>query len=436
MLTTTDIHTKLTEIYDDLATNVTHIFGRQDLHLAIDLVYHSPIRFKFDGRTIKKAYPEVLIIGDTRTGKTQCAEALLQHYGCGATAQADAMSYAGLIGGCQKMFDKQWDITWGKLPQNNRRLVIIDEASGMDEELMGALTSIRSSGIATIEKISSQRTEAKTRILWLSNPRGKLTVGQFASGVAVIQSLCSQPEDIARWDMALIVCKDDVDLSALRALKHKDVPQKYTTELCHNLVLWAWTREENEVEITPEAEEACYVTGKKLSEKYSSEFTLVIGAEQPLKMARLATSLAARLFNTPDGHKLTVEAAHVEYIYEYLQRVYDSKAFGYDTWSMNRMSSAEIADPDEIQNFLDRIGRACCIHFLDIDKVRCNDLVEFIGIGDDEARAILARLIANNCLKRLYNDYYSKSKAFNAALRRYIQLHPRQVQPKPEGDGL
>jgi hypothetical protein len=430
------IHSKLEEIYADLSTNVTHIFGRNDLHLAIDLVYHSPIRFRFDGRTIKKAYPEVLIIGDTRTGKTQCAETLLQHYGCGATAQADAMSYAGLIGGCQKMFDKQWDITWGKLPQNNRRLVIIDEASGMDEQLMGALTSIRSSGIATIEKISSARTEAKTRILWLSNPRGKLTVGQFASGIAVVQSLTSQPEDIARWDFALIVSKDDVSQGSLRALKHTDVPHRYTAQLCHDLVLWAWTREESEIEFTEEAEEACYVTGAKLSEKYNSEFTLVIGAEQPLKMARLATALAARLFSTPDGHKLIVEARHVEYIYEYLQRVYDHPAFGYDTWSLHRNSSVEIADPDELIAFFDRIGRACCIHFLDLEKVRCNDLVEFIGISDEEARSILARLIANNALKRLYNDYYSKSKAFNAMLRRYVQTHARQVKPKVEGDGL
>ena len=210
MPTKEQIHEKLSEIYDDLASNVTHIYGRQDLHLAVDLAYHSPIRFRFDNKTIEKAYPEVLVIGDTRTGKTQTAEALLKHYGCGAQAQAETMSIAGLIGGLQKMFDKQWDVTWGKLPQNNRRLVIIDEASGMDEKFFGQLSSIRSSGVATIDKIASQRTEAKTRILWLSNPRGGLTVGQYSSGISVIQTLCKSPEDIARWDMAIIVAKDDI----------------------------------------------------------------------------------------------------------------------------------------------------------------------------------------------------------------------------------
>ena len=411
---------KLDEIYTDLAANITGIYGRQDVHLAVDLGYYSPLKFIFDGRAIEKAYPEILIIGDTRCGKTQIAETLHRHYGCGAVAQAEAMSYSGLVGGCQKMFDTQFDVTWGKLPQNNRRLVIIDETSGMDEDLFGKLSSIRSSGEASVEKIAAAKTEAKTRIIWLSNPRGKITVGQFSSGVSVIESLCSQPEDIARWDMAIILAKDDVDVYAHRSNNGKVVPHRFTSQRCHDLVLWAWTRERSEVIITPEATDACYVLGKAMSEKYDSGFTLVHEAEQPLKLARLSTALAARLFSSPDGKHLVVEPCHVEYIYEYLNRVYDSRHFGYDTYCLNSKSGNSIIDLEDITEFMVRIKEVGCNQFLMLEKMRLKDIEEFLGVTTDEAKTMLARLLQNNALKRLGGDYYRKSQQFNEMLRTFV----------------
>jgi hypothetical protein len=416
------IHNKLSEIYNDLTANCTHIYGRQDLHLAIDLVYHSPIKFTFDGRNIEKAYPEILIIGDTRTGKTQAAEALMHHYGCGVTAQAESMSYSGLVGGLQKTFDKQWDVTWGKLPQNNRRLVIIDEASGMDEKLLGSLSSIRSSGVASIDKIAASQTESKTRILWLSNPKGSITVGQYSSGVAVIESFCPAPEDVARWDMAIIVAKDDVDIYAHRNTNGKLVPHVYTAQRCHDLVLWAWTREKKEINIGPLTCDACYILGKRLAEKYDSGFTLVHEAEQPLKLARLATALAARLYSSPDGVHLDVLPGHVQYIYEYLQRVYDSRHFGYDTYCLNSMSGNTIANPDEVMEFMKRVQYRGCNQFLGLSKMRLKDIEEFLGITTDEAKTMLAILLQNNALKRLGGDYYRKSQQFNEMLREYVNV--------------
>lgn len=439
MLTADIIHDKLTQIYDDLAANVTHIHGRQDLHLAIDLGYHSPISFKFDKQLIAKGYPEILIIGDTRTGKTMCANAMLRHYGCGAVAQAEAMTYAGLVGGCQKMFQDKWDITWGKLPQNNRRLVIIDETSGMDEELLGKLSDIRSSGIATLEKILSQKTEARTRIIWLSNPRGRETVAHFSSGVSVIESLCKQPEDIARWDMALVVAKEDIVIDALRELRRKEVPHVYTKQLCRALVLWAWTRDVDEIKIGSATEDACYKFSSLICKKYCSDFTLVTDAEMPVKIMRLAVSLAGRLFATPDGHDLVIEPAHVEYIYRFLQHVYDAPAFGFDTWSQNRMEGQQLQNLDEINRFILRLKRPGCMQFLGRDRIKLRDLEEFLGISTDEARVMLSMLLNNNALYRFYGDFYHKAPAFNKMLRvavRNNDFEQRALALKPEKDGL
>jgi hypothetical protein len=414
-----DIDRKLTEIYDDLSSNVTRIYGRQDLHLAIDLVYHAPLRFWFNGDLIKKAYPEVLIIGDTRTGKTKAAEALMEHYGLGVTAQSESMSFAGLVGGCQQMFDKAWDVTWGKLPQNNRRLVIIDEATGMSKEMIASLSSIRSQGVACIEKISSQKTEAKTRMLWLSNPRDGLTVNEYSSGVEVIKSLTDQPEDIARWDMALVVGKTDVALKAMDHRVHKKVPHVYTAKRCHDLILWAWSREPDEVNITKDAEGACYEYAEKMAAKYSSDFTLVVGAEQRLKLARLATSLAARLFCTTDGKRIDVEACHVVYIFNFLSRIYDSEHFGYDTWSENKRMGEHVTGVDLVEGFMRQLGPKGCVKLLSQNRIQVRDIEECMGITTDEAKAKVSLLWQNNALKKSTGNFYIKAPQFNQMLKAY-----------------
>ena len=413
-----NIEDKLHEIYNDLACNVTHIYNRQDLHLVIDLAYHSPIRIIYDRKVIKKGYPEVLIIGDTRTGKTQCAEALQAHYGVGVIAGGESMSFAGLVGGCQQL-GKHWSVTWGKIPQNNRRLVIIDEAGGMSELDIAKMSRIRSQGIAEITKIQSQQTEARTRLIWLANPRAQMTVNEFSSGVDVIQSLVSFPEDIARWDCALVVSKDEIDFSAMATRDKVDVPHIYTSDLCKSLVLWAWTREEKEVEITKEAEDVCFELAERMCKKYCSDFTLVNDAEQRIKLIRLATALAARLYSTPDGKKLVVFPNHVTYIYNFLNRIYDSKYFKFDTWSVNQTAGSKLVNIAEVEEFCKSIGKWGCLKFLEQKTMRCREVEEYLGISADEAKAKLSKLLLNNAMRRAKGDYYAKSPEFNAMLRKY-----------------
>lgn len=419
MSTVADIEHRLKEIYDDLSRNVTHIAGRQDLHLAIDLVYHSPIRFTLGDQDVKKGYPEILVIGDTRSGKTKTAEALMDHYGLGVTAQSESMSFAGLVGGCQQLFGRAWDVTWGKLPQNNRRMVIIDEATGMTKEMIASLSSIRSQGVACIEKISSQRTEAKTRILWLSNPRDGLTVNEYSSGVEVIKSLTDQPEDIARWDCALIVAKNDVPLKQMDQRHRPEVPNRFTSALCHDLILWAWSRKAREIIITPDAEGACYELAEEMSNKYSGDFTLVVGAEQRIKLARLAVALAARLFNTPDGVRLVVERCHVEYIHAFLTRIYDHDNFGYDTWSSNKRLGENITGLDLVTGFMQQLGPRGCIKFLSQNRIQVRDIEECLGITTDEAKAKVSILWKHNALKKSTGNFYIKSPQFNQLLKEF-----------------
>lgn len=415
------ITSKLKEIYDDLADNVTFIYGRQDLHLAIDLVYHSPLRFIYDKKVIKKAYPEVLIIGDTRTGKTQCTEALVTHYGVGVCAGGESMSFAGLVGGCQQL-GKHWSVTWGVLPQNNRRLVVIDEAGGMSETDIAKMSSVRSQGIASITKIQSQQTEARTRLLWLANPRDSMTVNEFSSGIDMIKSLVSFPEDIARWDVIMIVSKDEIRFSDMATRQRGTVEHVYNETLCHNLVLWSWCREVNEIEITEEAENECYNLADKMCKKYSSDFTLVNPAEQRIKIIRLATALAARLYSSPDGKRLIVYKNHVRYIYDFLNRTYDSKYFKYDQWSTNQTAGTRIINIEEVEQFCKEIGPYGCMKFHEQSGMSLQEIENYLGITHDEAKSKLSKLLLNNAMSKSKGNYYRKTPQFNELLSKHSNL--------------
>ena len=416
-----DIEEKLKEIYDDLADNVTNIYGRQDLHLILDLVYHAPLRFRYDNKLVKKGYPEILVIGDTRTGKTQCAEALQAHYGVGVAAGGESCSFAGLVGGLQQL-GKNWTCTWGVIPQNNRRLVIIDEASGMKKEDIAAMSSVRSQGKAKVTKIQTQETEAWTRLIWLSNPREQQTVNQFSSGVDIVESLIPSPEDIARWDAIMIVSKDEIPFSSMATSRRGSVEHKMTSELCRNLVLWSWTREVDEIKLTEEAEDTCYVLALKMVEKYCSDFTLVNPAEQRIKLARLGTALAARLYSTDDGKNLIVHKSHITYIYEFLNRIYDSPYFRYDSWSTNQTKGAVLIDRDELIAMCVGFTPQGCGQFADLKNIRLKDIGELLGISDDEAKSKLSRMILNNAIVRSKGDYYHKNPEFQALLREHSEL--------------
>lgn len=142
---TDDPSTKWREIADDLSHNVTRIYGRADLLHAIDLVYHSVLEFVFKGHPVRKGWVEGIVLGDTRTGKSQSAQAILDHYGLGEFTTGDNSSFAGLVGGLDKA-GGQYVISWGKIPLNDRRLLIIDEAGELSKDIIEKMSGIRSSG--------------------------------------------------------------------------------------------------------------------------------------------------------------------------------------------------------------------------------------------------------------------------------------------------
>jgi hypothetical protein len=327
------IKNKVREIHQDFE-KLTNIIGREDLLTGIDFTYHSVLNFDFQGYPVQKGWMDILVVGDTRTGKTETIEKMLKHFQLGEMSTAENTSFAGLVGGLQQMNDKKWFITWGKIPLNDGRIFVIDEVSGLSAEDISKMSGIRSSGIAEITKIHTERTFARTRLLWLSNPREGRPMNTYSHGCEVLPSLIGKVEDIARFDFCIATSKDDVSIQQINETRRKSNKKlKYTSELCKNLILWSWSRKAENINFTEEAEKLILEYAILQGRKYSNRIPLVEGANQRIKIAKMAVAIACRVFSTEDGENVVVDVEHVKFAYDFLEAIYSKNSFDYSGYS-------------------------------------------------------------------------------------------------------
>lgn len=317
-------------VYDDFASNVHRIVGRYVLQVAFDLCFHSVLQFKFQNVMLRKGWVEAFILGDSGQGKTEMSLCLLNHYSLGDRVQGEGSSTAGLIGGLEKLGDR-WILVWGRIPQMDKRLLIIDEFSGISEEDIAKMSDIRSTGVAEITKIRTERASARTRLIMLSNTRDGQPLGAYNTGVEAIRSVFSHAEDIRRLEFALCVATGEVttdELNRVRAL----TAHRFTAESCRDLILWAWSRTPEDVIFSGGVEDLILKEAVALSERYSAQIPLVEPADMRLKLARMAVSCACRCFSSDEG-RVIVNPEHVRFVVNFLRGCYDSPYMSYDDYS-------------------------------------------------------------------------------------------------------
>lgn len=393
---------KLREVADDLAHHVTHIYGRPELHAAMDLVFHSAVGFDFDGKRVARGWLELLVVGDTRTGKSEAATRLTRHYGAGEVVSCESASFAGILGGLQQYgSNKEWAITWGSIPINDRRLVVLDEISGLSPEDIGAMSSVRSSGIAELTKIQQERTYARTRLIWLGNPRnGRMS--DYTYGVQAIKPLIGNPEDIARFDLAMSVASDDVPSSEINRA-HEYGHQRYSREAAAMLLRWVWSRTPEQVVWDKGAERAVYDAAEDLGKRYVEDPPLIQAANVREKVARVAVALAARLFSTDArADSIIVTKAHVRGAVQFIDRLYSMEGFGYAEQSDEVISDRRAAE-DNVERAIKFLQtKPQLIKFLRSQgKFRRQDLEEIMDIDREEANAHISQLYE---LRMVYKD--------------------------------
>jgi 5S rRNA maturation endonuclease (ribonuclease M5) len=384
---------KLGEINRQLAEHVTHIIGRPEMHAMMDLTFHSVLSFKFDGKLEHRGWLETLIAGDTRTGKSEAAERLVRHFGAGEIVGGEGATIAGLVGGLQQVGGKEWVITWGVIPINDKRIVVIDELSGLQPEDISKMSDIRASGVAKLTKIEQDMTHARTRLLWMGNPRDG-GMNQYTYGIDCLKPLIGNPEDIARFDLAMIVTMTDVSKEIINRPLQARGSLRFTSEACHTLLMWAWTRQPDQIVWARGAEDAVFRSALDMGSRYIEDPPLVQGANIRIKIARVACALAARTFSTDAScEKVVVTKAHVEDAVTFMNMIYEMPAIGYEEHSRERLHEIETAEEhkDEIRRFLiEHRGLAKLMR--SNGSFRRQDVEEVLGVERGQANAIINKL--------------------------------------------
>lgn len=384
---------KLGQIDRDLAAHVTRIVGRPEMHALMDLTFHSALAFKFGGQLVHRGWLESLVVGDTRTGKSEAAERLVRHFGAGEVVGGEAATLAGLVGGMQQIGGKDWTVTWGVIPINDRRIVVIDELSGLSPEDIGKMSDVRASGMARITKILQEVTFARTRLLWLGNPRNG-GMDQFTYGVDAIRPLIGNPEDIARFDLAMAVSRTDVPREDFNKPIETVGELKYTSEACHTLLMWVWTRQADQIMFAKGAEDRIYKLATEMGAKYVEDPPIVQAANARIKIARVAVALAARTFSTDTNcEKIVVTKEHVEDAVQFMDLLYDMDAFGYGERSRERLDDTAEAEEnrDAIRTYLLE-NRGLAKFLRSNSKFRRQDLEEVLNRDREGANGIINKL--------------------------------------------
>lgn len=409
---TKTIEDKFNEIHEDLERNVTYIWQRRDVAFAVDLIYHTVLNFYFQGQFVKRGWGELLIIGDSGQAKTTIVERLMAHYKLGELHSGESSKRTGLVYNLQQT-NKRWFLTWGAFPLNDGGLVTIDELSGLSEDDLAVMSDVRSSGIAKVSGVITSETSSRTRAIYISNPRNGRPLNTETYGVNAVLKLMGKAEDVRRLDMAMSVASGDVDprlinrsISSLPAVKHQ-----YTSELCNLRVMWAWSRRPDDIVISEEAAQRILDKATEMGSKYSSKVPIVEAADQRIKIARLSIAAACCTFSTDDGKKVIVRPEHVDFVVDFMNRLYCTKSFGYDKLSEQEQIRTDTTD----ENISKLRARFLSLSIGDHNEMASvlyqlpyfsrSTLEDYSGLPREDLRLLLKFLTINNLVDKSHGDY-------------------------------
>ena len=325
------IRNKLKKIFDGITFNVTGIIDRDEVLFGLMLAYHSALKIKLpwdDSPT--RGWVEVLVVGDTGTGKSALIDKFMRYISIGTKVNAESTSRTGLTYKMEQATSGTWYIVWGAWPLSDKEFLWIDEASAIPKDEYAQMTLARSEGKLEVKRAVTAETSCRVRSVLTTNAVKGKRLSDYVHGAESLKPMFNN-EDIRRFDFALFMKATDVSVDRYNTVFSETHEAVTSDELKAN-ILFAWSRTDKDVVFTDAAVDEMLKSSKELSNLFgnATDIPLVSPSDQRNKIARLSASLALILHNT-DSHNIgtvVVEAVHVEYIRKYLLNIYNGLSCG------------------------------------------------------------------------------------------------------------
>lgn len=301
-----DIDDTLMRLAGDLADNLTGVYASPELHIASMLSFFMPFKYRIGGVMSERISPVTAILGDTTTGKSTVASQLARFYSVGRTIQCDTYpSLPGLLGGMESVGQHNKYYRLGTVPMAHLRHLFWDEFGSLNEEIVRAMMSTWSSGIASRAIVGGRQSMAWVRHLLTFNPRGNRSLRTYKDPYEAAAGVMLMPQALGRIDL-LHVQYQVKDRAAYMARASK-VEHRYKTQLAVHTIRFAWTRTADQIifEDDDHLRSVAYDTAMRMGNR-----DLLLPASARWKYGRVAAAIAGLLYSR-DGDNLIVKKEHV-----------------------------------------------------------------------------------------------------------------------------
>lgn len=425
------VNAKIHELVVDCTDHITKRYGehREVILTGEIIIISTPIALDIE-RERKPGYGQLLVLGDTGEAKTTTIENFLNAVGLGALATGAAATRTGLTYSLDDRVDERRVLRWGLLPQNNRGLVVIDEAHKFSWADWAELTDVRSTGEVRVDRSVRGRHPAEVRQVYLANPPESHPLSHYYAGIEAVKGLM-RLEDIRRFDLVIIAAKGDNKKKEYLTLdRHRRKgPQLISPELWHAHICWAWSLQPESTLWTDEALERLVGVSTELDDRYGAATDIpLVGSDIKDKVARLSQGVAVLVHSTDDHHTVKVLPEHVEYVGVLMRIIYDHENCRLDEYAQTYRAESELTEPEyqQIRTELANIKT----HALDPgtvdemlqafrrnDNLSLDDLVGFLDIGRGAIKIRVA-VLRKYRLLRSGRGGYKRTPRLIAFLRR------------------
>lgn len=369
--------------------------GYNKLIQAIDFSYNTVLEFNLGNFKNIRGYLDTIIVAESRVGKSSTAEALHNLYNLGAFASlaGNSATIPGLIGGSNKV-GQNYQTRAGLIPMNHRGLIIFEELAKCNGDLIRELTDVRSSNQVRINRVSGNVSlPALVRMITLSNVKNTggmiKPIKSYPNGIEVLLELVGTPEDVARYDLMLVMG----DLGTSITDMFWKPKKAFDIECYRTRVRWIWSRTPEQVLITEDVGRYIVEKCNEINTDYDSSIK-IFGTEAWKKVARLSIAVAGMLVSTDGSYEqLIVNKEHVDYAVSYLLSIYDNSTFKLKEYVTTERLYNTI-DDDGVALLQDIYNQqpALLIHLERNSRTSKNNLMASSGLSGDDYNKVMRRL--------------------------------------------